>query len=229
MSSSWQQLLYPLGFLPGIFFGGRFIYQWLLSESIQKSVVTTLFWRLSIIGNTLLLLHALIQSQYHVATVQTVNAVISWRNLNLMNDKKRVSLNTTIIIMVTCVAAITLFFLFQNMFTLGHESVWFRIPKGIWWNKEEKSVSLIWHMMGIIGLILFASRFWVQWIQSEFEKKSILGSSFWWLSLIGSILCLTYFIHIKDPVNFIGPLFGLVPYLRNLMLIRKTKLSEAKL
>jgi lipid-A-disaccharide synthase len=80
-------------------------------------------------------------------------------------------------------------------------------------------------MLGFTGLLLFNSRFWVQWWSSEKRDSSYLGASFWWLSLIGDTLCLIYFIRLGDIVNLAGPLFGLIPYIRNLMLIKKNSPS----
>lgn len=45
---------------------------------------------------------------------------------------------------------------------------------------------------------------------------------FWVLSLIGASLILTYAIIRKDPVLFVGHLFGMMIYARNAYLIRKT-------
>jgi lipid-A-disaccharide synthase len=77
-----------------------------------------------------------------------------------------------------------------------------------------------------MGLALFSTRFWIQWWCAEQEKKSYLSGSFWWISLIGESLCLIYFLKIHDPVNSIGPAFGLIPYIRNLMLIYKKQPIE---
>nr|WP_080502577.1 lipid-A-disaccharide synthase N-terminal domain-containing protein [Parachlamydia acanthamoebae] len=55
------------------------------------------------------------------------------------------------------------------------------------------------------------------------NKKSYLGPLFWWLSAVGECLSLVYFLRIFDPVHFIGPAFGLIPAIRNLMLIAQAK------
>jgi lipid-A-disaccharide synthase len=67
--------------------------------------------------------------------------------------------------------------------------------------------------------VLFSSRFWVQWWHAEKLCQSQLNPLFWWLSLCGGLLSLVYFIHLGDLVNALGPGFGTIPYLRNLMLI----------
>jgi lipid-A-disaccharide synthase-like uncharacterized protein len=56
---------------------------------------------------------------------------------------------------------------------------------------------------------------------SEKQKESSLPLGFWVLSLIGSILILTYAIIRKDPVLFTGHVLGAIIYIRNLYLIYK--------
>jgi lipid-A-disaccharide synthase-like uncharacterized protein len=78
-----------------------------------------------------------------------------------------------------------------------------------------------WVILGLVGQIFFSARFIVQWIYSERKKQSITPVSFWFLSLAGSALLLTYAIHLKDPVFILGQSAGFMVYTRNLALIRK--------
>ena len=80
---------------------------------------------------------------------------------------------------------------------------------------------LIFLCIGFLGQGLFASRFIVQWIYSEKKGKSSIPIIFWYLSIFGGIGLLTYAIFRKDPVIIIGQLFGILIYLRNLILIYK--------
>ena len=75
--------------------------------------------------------------------------------------------------------------------------------------------------VGFIGQGLFASRFVFQWIMSERKGKSHIPIIFWYLSIGGGIGLLTYAIFRKDPVIISGQLFGIIIYLRNLILIYK--------
>lgn len=97
-----------------------------------------------------------------------------------------------------------------------------------WSTPEAQTVSWMWHVAGTIGIVLFNSRFWVQWWGAESAKQSSLGATFWWISLAGEILCFSYFMRIGDAVNFIGPLFALVPYIRNLALIYRKRQPVAE-
>lgn len=222
MVSDIRTVLYPLGFLSSLAFGSRFALQWFQSEMKGKSVVSKGFWRLSIIGNILLALHTFIQMQFHVCVVQACCAVLSWRNLNLMQSKKNpVEFRTVIFLLIGTVLFISLAFLLQQYFVCCDQSAWFRIPT-VPWQKSQmpKDVSLGWHIVGFVGYVIFSLRFWVQWLSAERSKKSSLSPTFWSLSLIGALLSNIYFLLIGDIVNFIGPAIGMIIYARNLMLGR---------
>ena len=76
-------------------------------------------------------------------------------------------------------------------------------------------------IIGFVGQGLFASRFIVQWIVSEKKGESHIPIIFWYLSIFGGISLLTYAIFRKDPVIITGQAFGIVIYIRNLILIYK--------
>lgn len=226
MTESWRELLYPLGYLSSLAFGGRFLLQWITSEVQQKSVVTRAFWRLSLAGNILLMLHAFLQLQFHVCIIQVWNGVISWRNLNLMDaPSQQVTLRTVIKLILCSSLAVLVGFIVQGYLLSNGTIEWFRLPTISWDDPTPVQIGILWHLIGFIGLALFSSRFWIQWWDAEQNHISTLGPSFWWLSLSGGVLTLIYFIRIDDPVNIIGPAFGLFPYIRNLMLIKKTRTS----
>ncbi len=82
--------------------------------------------------------------------------------------------------------------------------------------------------LGFLGQLMFSGRFLVQWIASERKKKSIVPVSFWFLSLSGSFLLLIYAIYKKDIVFTLGQLFGFIVYIRNLLIISKTKKEGEK-
>ena len=82
-------------------------------------------------------------------------------------------------------------------------------------------------MLGMLGQVLFFSRFLVQWIASEKKGKSTIPLSFWWLSIGGGLLLLIYALWREDPVITLGQSVGLFVYLRNLVLIRRHKATQA--
>jgi len=80
-----------------------------------------------------------------------------------------------------------------------------------------------WWVIGFGGQLVFASRFWVQWVASERAKRSVVPVSFWYLSIVGGLLSLGYALYRVDPVFIMGQLTGTFIYARNLMLIRNAK------
>ena len=81
-------------------------------------------------------------------------------------------------------------------------------------------------MLGLLGQVLFFSRFLVQWIASEKKGQSVVPLPFWYLSIGGGVLLLIYAIWRKDPVITLGQLVGLFVYVRNLRLIYRGKSAQ---
>lgn len=235
MIDEWREWLYLLGFIPTIAFGGRMLIQWLVSESKGKSTVTPAFWQLSICGNLAVVVHSLIQAQFHVCITQACNAVISWRNLNLMQPpNRRYPIKFVLKILIGTICLTIFAFICQSYFfsTSDHKDLqsyfsdWFRIPVTPWTSHLTINFPLWWHLLGFLGIIVFSSRFWLQWWLAEKNQESYLGASFWWVSIIGDTLCFIYFFSINDVVNFIKPACASIVYARNLMLIYKQKTKE---
>jgi lipid-A-disaccharide synthase-like uncharacterized protein len=78
----------------------------------------------------------------------------------------------------------------------------------------------MWIVIGFIGQALFSARFIVQWLASERARRSLMPMAFWYFSLMGGVVLLSYAIHKRDPVFIVGQGSGLVVYIRNLYLIR---------
>ena len=84
------------------------------------------------------------------------------------------------------------------------------------------------NVLGAFAQGLFASRFIIQWFKSEIEQRSVIPIAFWYCSLGGGILLLTYAIYREEPVFIAGQGLGLIVYLRNLRLIFRER-KRAKL
>ena len=80
-----------------------------------------------------------------------------------------------------------------------------------------------WVVIGLAGQFFFTMRFVVQWIATERNRKSIIPESFWYFSIVGSLILLAYSLYRKDPVFILGQAFGTTVYLRNLYFINKHK------
>jgi lipid-A-disaccharide synthase-like uncharacterized protein len=83
-----------------------------------------------------------------------------------------------------------------------------------------------WLILGFTAQLLFSARFLVQWIASERARRSVVPISFWFLSILGGILLLSYAIRRRDPVFIAGQAMGVCVYARNLVLIWRSKTSQ---
>lgn len=81
----------------------------------------------------------------------------------------------------------------------------------------------LWLTIGFLGQALFFSRFLLQWLASERQHQSVIPLGFWYLSLGGGLMLLSYALHKHDPVFTLGQAFGAFVYTRNLWLIRRTR------
>lgn len=88
-----------------------------------------------------------------------------------------------------------------------------------------KFLGIEWHMWKVIGWtgnVAFTSRFIVQWYATEKRGEVVVPTAFWWLSLAGSWLLLSYAIFsAKNSVFIFANAFSWIPYLRNLMIQRR--------
>lgn len=91
------------------------------------------------------------------------------------------------------------------------------------------SETALWIAIGLAGQALFSARFIIQWWASEKARRSVVPKTFWYFSLAGSAVLLTYAIYRVDPVFILGQAAGFAIYLRNLWLIeveKRQSLSE---
>jgi lipid-A-disaccharide synthase-like uncharacterized protein len=77
-----------------------------------------------------------------------------------------------------------------------------------------------WVLVGLVGQVLFAMRFIIQWLASERARRSVVPIAFWYFSLAGGVILFSYAIYRRDPVFIFGQSMGLFVYARNLWLIR---------
>ena len=71
------------------------------------------------------------------------------------------------------------------------------------------------------GQALFATRFIIQWLSSENAGRSVIPIAFWYFSISGGLVLLTYAIWRQDPVIIAGQSVGVFIYARNLYFIKR--------
>lgn len=203
--SSW--LIYLIGFVAQILFSSRLIIQWITSEKEKKVVTPTLFWTLSLIASFLLFIYGYLRDDFAIMLGQALTYFIYIRNLQLQNQWQKFHWITRLLL-YSVPTLIAIYYFNNNV-----------IDKELLFKNEAIPVWLLW--LGIVSQVVFTLRFVYQWLYSERKKTSSLPLGFWVLSLIGSILILTYAVIRRDPVLFVGHLLGTIIYIRNLILLYK--------
>lgn len=86
-----------------------------------------------------------------------------------------------------------------------------------------------WKIIGYLGILIFGGRWIVQVIASHRSKKPMMPRLFWYMSLCGSLMLLSYFIFGKnDSVGIISNGFPALIAIYNLLLdIRDKRLRQA--
>ena len=91
----------------------------------------------------------------------------------------------------------------------------------------DTSIPLPWLLLGFAGQALFSMRFLVQWIYSERHRQSLIPVGFWYFSIAGGAMLLSYAIYRQDPVFIVGQSAGFFIYSRNLYFIHRRRLAGA--
>lgn len=86
-----------------------------------------------------------------------------------------------------------------------------------------------WKLIGYCGVLLFAGRWVPQMIASRKHKKPTMPAVFWYMSVAGSLLVLSYFTFGKnDSVGVLSNLFPALIALYNLYLHESHKARREK-
>ncbi len=206
-------LIFSVGFIAQLLFMSRMIVQWLKSEKAGIPLSPTLFWEMSIMGALFFFLYGILRNDFAIVFGQTIVYFIYLRNLYF--KKLWTKLHSLIRwIFILLPFTVTGYLLSSS--------------PGNWHDMVSNSPIPDWLILwGSLGQLIFTLRFVVQWIESEKQSQSVLSNTFWTISLVGSLMILSYAILRKDPVLLIGQLFGSFLYLRNLMLAHghKSKLQ----
>jgi len=203
--SSW--LIYSIGFLAQILFSSRLIIQWITSEKQKKVVTPVLFWSLSLIASFLLFIYGYLRDDFAIMLGQSLTYFIYIRNLQLQNQWEKIPKAIQWFLYIFPVL-IGIYYFNNNVIDVDNLF-------------KNEAIPLWLLILGITSQIVFTFRFVYQWMYSEKNKHSSLPFGFWLLSLIGSLLILSYAIIRKDPVLLVGHLLGVTIYIRNLILLKK--------
>ena len=199
--------IYSIGLIAQILFSIRLLVQWLSSEKEKKVVAPTLFWSIGMMASLLLYMYGYLRNDFAIMLGQFITYYIYIRNLQLQHQWKKI------------LKRIRIFFIYFPIIILLITFLQGTYNSSQLFNKDYISSWLL--VFGIVSQLVFTFRFIYQWIFSEIIKTSELPAGFWIISLLGAILILIYAIFRKDPILCIGQIFGLVVYIRNLMILKR--------
>ena len=65
-----------------------------------------------------------------------------------------------------------------------------------------------WKLIGLVGALMFGGRWLVQFVASKRQGKPVIPRLFWYMSIVGSLMTLAYFVFGKnDSVGILQNLF----------------------
>lgn len=198
-----------IGFLAQGFFSARILVQWILSERARRVLSPSLFWILSLAGAYLLCLYGWLRDDFAIVLGQFISYYIYLWNLKIKGIWPKLPVLLRCVLLLTPVAVI--------VFVSGNAEAF--VARFL----HNDSVPPWLLVFGSAGQVLFTLRFIYQWLYSKREGASRLPSGFWLISLAGSLTIVTYGIIRHDIVLIVGQSFGVVAYVRNLILIKKEK------
>lgn len=193
-----------IGFLAQGFFSARILVQWIMSERARKVLSPSVFWILSIAGSYLLCLYGVLRQDFAIVLGQFISYYVYIWNLKAKGIWSTAPLWLRILLLATPMIAICV--------GATHADAFFQ---GFFRNKDVPMWLLL---FGSAGQVIFTLRFVYQYWYSSRHGESELPPFFWILSLIGSLSIVSYGIIRHDPVLIVGQSFGLVAYIRNLMI-----------
>ena len=204
----WSDVIWlAAGFSAQVLFAARFLLQWIISERAGRSLLPIHFWFFSVAGSVLLLAYAIHRRDPVISTGQVVGMGIYLRNLRFIQRERSgaVARHWELLWLGLVAAAASVGYYF------GPDSA-----------TRELILDEFWTVFGFVGQLLFTARFLVQWWATERARRSVVPLGFWYLSIVGSLMLLAYAVAVRDPVIILGQSFGLIVYLRNLVLRQRT-------
>ena len=191
-----------LGWLGIACFFTRFLVQWIASERARESVAPPLFWVMSVAGALLMMLYSIHRREPIFLIGYVVTLSVYLRNL-WFHYQGSVGLGPITTSLLALLAGVLL------------------VTQGIDDLRPGYGQSMTWLAIGVVGQGTWSSRFIVQWFFTERVGVSHFPEAFWWISLSGNALLLSYAIHVGDPVWIAGLCLGPIVQIRNLMIMHR--------
>lgn len=206
-------LVFLIGIAAQILFSGRLLVQWIASERAKKVLSPTLFWQMSMAASFMLCVYGWLRNDFAIIAGQMISYYIYIWNLRAKKAWDTMPAVLRAVVSYLPVVAVCWF------------AVDWRETAEHLFQQENIPGWLI--VFGTVGQFTFTLRFIYQWRYSARAGESLLPTTFWLISLLGSGMIIAYAIIRRDPVLILGQSTGFVVYLRNIMISRKAARSES--
>lgn len=200
--------IYCIGLSAQIFYTGRVLVQWYLSEKHHKVESPDLFWIFSIIGSMILFFYGWLRQDFSIIFGEFLSYYIYMWNISIKGLYKKVPKIVPILqALVPVVVGVALAKDFPRFAQTFFKS-------------DDMPLKLL--LLGMAGQFIFKMRFVYQLIYGLKHKESALPLTFWIIAVVGSTIIITYGIIRHDWVLVIGQ-FGIVASIRNIMIALKQR------
>lgn len=206
-------LVFLIGIAAQILFSGRLLVQWIASERAKKVLSPTLFWQMSMAASFMLCVYGWLRNDFAIIAGQLISYYIYIWNLRAKKAWDTMPAVLRAVVSYLPVVAVCWF------------AIDWRETAEHLFQQENIPGRLI--VFGTVGQFTFTLRFIYQWRYSARAGESLLPTTFWLISLLGSGMIIAYAIIRRDPVLILGQSTGFVVYLRNIMISRKAARSES--
>lgn len=194
-------LITIVGFAAQTFFFGRTLLQWALAEKFRKLISPSIYWVLSLMGSYLMCLYGYLRDDFAIVLGQFVSYYVYIWNLKAKGILPKIPAVIRWVLILSPVVAIVVvarnFGAFAERFLGGDVPLWLVV-------------------FGSAGQIIFTLRFVYQFFVSRRHHVSMLPTTFWCISLVGSLTIVAYGIMRADVVLIVGQAVGIVAYSRNI-------------
>ncbi|MBO4263865.1 MAG: lipid-A-disaccharide synthase N-terminal domain-containing protein [Bacteroidales bacterium] len=207
--------LYALGLLAQGLFAARMLVQWIRSEKARRVVNPTVFWLISLVASLLFFLYGWLRADFALMLGQVIGYLSYIWNLGAKGIWEKLGRwHIPVVILLLAVPIAVAVRMSMN---------WEAVTTALFRNEGIP----IWMVVfGSVGQVVFASRFIYQTLYSARRGESMLPLGFWLISTAGTLLILVYGILRRDPVVILSQCCGLVTYLRNLILLRRSNVKK---
>ncbi len=206
-------LVFLIGIAAQILFSGRLLVQWIASERAKKVLSPTLFWQMSMAASFMLCVYGWLRNDFAIIAGQLISYYIYIWNLRAKKAWDTMPAVLRAVVSYLPVVAVCWF------------AIDWRETAEHLFQQEDIPGWLI--VFGTVGQFTFTLRFIYQWRYSARAGESLLPTTFWLISLLGSGMIIAYAIIRRDPVLILGQSTGFVVYLRNIMISRRAARRES--